>query len=316
MPYYTEDGKEYRRVSEWLSARTCEYKEWLHQNGDPTRPQETHAVVIPGTFGHDRIAKWICHTHDMEPPDPLKMNDGFRSIIRKWRKDGVIKQKLYDPVQDCFENFKQFWNAYEIEPVFVEKSMFYEFEYNGKTRRLAGTADLIARVKLKGTVDEDNMFHECNHVDTDPMCECEWHWVVTYIDWKYSKTPRNDHKVQLSVYHLMGDETGITRIASQNGKYPVNAENWSVLLKSSFKHDKGYQHYRYEQDTGVFFEAAPILDDPQPITLNHKTGNIGVGMKCSFCADRLSCQDVGIWTPKGKYSASGAVDLRKEEDTT
>lgn len=305
VPYHYGD-ETYDRVSEWLNSLECEQTAHLLKHGDPKRPRETHAVVIVGTFGHHNIDAYIRKKMGIEKPRPLRLNVGFKHILKNWREKGIYQQRLVIPLQQMMANFDHFWNTYDITPIFVEKRLFHKFKLNGKQYKLAGTVDLIARIKLKGTVSEDNEFKQCIHVLGDPMCQCEVHDVVTLIDWKFSLRPHKNHPIQLSTYRWMAKETKVLEQATQHGKYPLNAENWSVLLKNKSGMPE-HQLHKYKQDMGDFFEAAPIMDDPRPLPYSTRTGSMGFKMRCGFCADRISCTDVGIWTPEDKYDEPGAV---------
>jgi hypothetical protein len=313
MPY-RRDGKNYYRVTEVLSSLECENIAYQIKHGDPKRPRESHAVVIPGTFLHYRIAKFLCEEADIEPPPVPVFNDGLQKIIDTWRDNGSIDEKLHIPVKEGFENFLHFWNAYDLTPVAIEQTMFHSFEYGGKHYDLGGTVDLVARVKLKGTLFRDGkhlLFDRCKHVDPDPLCQCEWHEVVTVMDWKFSLRPHKNHPIQLSIYRWMAEELGLMERWTHDYKYPANAENWSVLLKTR-NGNVDHQLWKYQQDTEDFFEGCRILDNPRPRTINARTGHEGVKMRCSFCAERWNCPDIGVWTPKINYD--DAVVIEDEPD--
>lgn len=305
VPYYHDD-ETYDRVSEWLNSLECEQTAYLLKHAEPKRPRETHAVVIVGTFGHHKIHANLNEKVGLAKPAPIRLNAGFKKILNDWREKEIYNQRLVIPLREMMANFEHFWNAYDITPIFIEKRLFHKFKLNGKQYKLAGTVDLIARVKLKGTVSEDNEFKKCIHVLGDPMCQCEVHDVVTLIDWKFSLRPHKNHPIQLSAYRWMAKETEVLEQATQNGKYPLNSENWSVLLKNKGGMPE-HQLYKYGQDFGDFFEAAHIMDDPRPLPYSIRTGVMGFKMRCGFCADRISCTDVGVWTPEDKYDEPGAV---------
>lgn len=309
MPYRRK-GKSYFRVTEVLASLECENIAYQIKKGDPKRPRESHAVVIPGTFLHYRIAKLLCEMKGVEPPSAPVLNDGLKKIMEAWRESDSIDEKLHIPVQEGLLNFHHFWDAYDIKPVAIEQTMFYEFDHLGKHYDLGGTVDLVGRVRLKGTTFTDGdrvLFSRCNHVTPDPMCQCEWHDVITVMDWKYSLRPHKNHSIQLSVYRWMAEQLGLIEDWTHDYKYPANADNWSVLLKTR-NGQVDHNLWKYQQDTEDFFEGCRILDDPRPRTINARTGHEGVKMRCSFCAERWNCPDVGVWTPKGEYDDAVVVD--------
>ena len=234
-PYYRK-GKNYYRVTEVLSALECENIAYQAKHGDPKRPRESHAVVIPGTFLHYRIERYLCEQADLAPPSVPVLNDGLKKIMEGWRENDSIDEKLHIPVKEGLLNFQHFWNAYDITPIAIEQRLFYEFDYQGKNYDLGGTVDLVGRVRLKGIVIVDTgsgkqTFDRCKHTDPDPLCQCDWHDVITMMDWKFSLRPHKNHSIQLSTYMWMADKLGLVKEWSMDYKYPINNEIWSVLLK-------------------------------------------------------------------------------------
>jgi len=310
MSPYRRKGKNYYRVTEVLSALECENLAYQAKKGDPKRPRESHAVVIPGTFLHYRIARWLCEEADIEPPPVPVLNDGLKKIMEGWRKNGSIHEKLHIPVKEGFMNFMHFWNAYDIKPVSIEQTMFYEFDHNGKHYDLGGTVDLVGKVLLKGhafMMEDQYLFDRCKHVSPDPMCVCKLHEVITVMDWKFSLRPHKNHPIQLSTYRWMAENLGLMEKWTHGYQIPANIENWSVLLKTR-NGEIAHQCWKYQQDMEDFFEGCRILDDPRPRTINARTGHEGVKMRCSFCAERWNCPDIGVWTPKAGHSDAVVVD--------
>ncbi len=310
MSPYRRKGKNYYRVTEVLSALECENLAYQAKHGDPKRPRESHAVVIPGTFLHYKIAKYLTELVDGVPQSVPVLNDGLSKIMKGWRDNDSIDEKLHIPVKEGFLNFMHFWNAYDMKPVSIEQSMFYEFEHQGKSYDLGGTVDLVAKVRLKGTTftnDDRLLFDRCKHVTPDPLCQCEWHDVITMMDWKFSLRPHANHPIQLSTYMWMAESLGFMKRWTKNYKYPANNEIWSVLLKTR-NGEVAHQLWKYQQDMADFFEGCRILDDPRPRTINARTGHEGVKMRCSFCAERWNCPDIGVWTPKAGHSDAVVID--------
>ena len=312
MPYVDKvTGAIRDRVSEVLNAPDCETTAYLLKKGDPKRPREANAVTIPGSTLHYRIAAYISRTKGFPPPPVFRPNPGEKAIIDNWRELGILESELTVPVNEAFQNFLKFWSDHEIDPIAVEQYLEHDFEYKGKKRKLSGTVDLVARVKLFGIVDENNMFRQCIHVSPDPRCQCSQHLVVTILDWKNSKTKQKNNQMQLTVYGWMGTENGKMKIWTENGKYPINAVHWSLLLKTRLG-IRDYNLIRYERDFKDFFRGYNILDDPRPVPRNHRTGNVGISMRCSFCSDRPSCPTIGRYVPKSDSEIAGLVVIGEE----
>lgn len=308
MPYFEKDGV-YDRVTEWLNADECEETAYHIKKGNPHRPRMTNASVIPGTFLHHRISIDLHERLGLPNPNPPRVDEGFHKIINGWIKNGVLSQKLWDPVHTGYKNYQKFMSDYNIRPVFIEKMVKHTFYVDKHQHKLAGTVDLVALIWLKGIITtDDNIFHECNHRSRDPACQCEWMWVVTIIDWKSSTNPQANHSLQLSVYRWMMEMTGLIEIATEFGKYPMNDRNWSVLLDAYDRRKEPYHLIKYEpEDLTDFFAIGHIMADPKQRPRNRRTGHEGGKMRCFFCSEKIVCSENGVWTPKSDYDAPGAV---------
>lgn len=307
-PYHEPDGI-YDRVSEWINGDECEETAFHLKKGNPKRPRVTNAVVIPGTFLHHRIAIHMTEMLGLPKPNPPRLNEGFQKIMAGWRKQKRMREKLWDPVRTGLEHFLKFLADHKIRPIFIEKKLKHTFFIGKQQHKLAGTVDLIALVWLKGFITtEDNIFHGCNHSSRDPTCQCAEMWVVTIMDWKSSTNPHRNHPMQLSVYRWISDETGVLEIASEYGRYPVNEENWSVLLDAQDRKKDPYNLVKYKQESLTdFFAIGPIMADPQQRPRNRRTGHEGGKMRCFFCPEKIVCSENGIWEPESDYDAPGVV---------
>lgn len=309
MPYY-RDGKKSYRVSEPLSSLECENIGFQVVRGDPKRPRVANAVTIPGTFGHYRIAREIADIQGLERPKRPQQNDGVKKIIKDWRAQGSIKEMLYDHVQSMLRNWKKFWNDYEITPLRVEETMFWEVLIDGKTFPLAGTVDLIARVKLKGTVDDEAFFHRCMHGVGDPLCVCEEMEAVTMMDWKYSVAPQDSHPMQMAAYRIGSRRSGLDKITSHNFTYPMNYHNWSLLFRTPMNKPPDYKLKEYPYDMiGNFFLGCRLLLNPKPIPRTFRTGSLTVKFFCTFCAEKLNCPLNGFWIPESHVNERVSSDI-------
>ena len=322
MPYW-HAGEKWFRVTEVTGVLDCQNVGYQIVHGDPKRARMANGVTLPGTFTHYKIAKHMAEETGSDLQPVPQLNEGTRKIIEAWRKQGIIQEELYDKANSGFANFLKFWAAYTITPVEIEKTMFWTVNIDGKEFRLGGTADLIGRVKMKGTTEFINIndkqvlfFKECNHVQPDPMCQCELHDVVTIMDWKYSVNPQiPGHPMQLSTYWQGAYKLGILDRISHNGKFPLNYHTWSVLLRSKRKSDGTYEvdfrlHKYPYNELGDFFTGCRIMQDPKPITLTYRTGNMGVKFRCTFCAEPLNCPLNGVWFP------DSAINVKIDESTS
>ena len=286
-------------MSESLSSLECENIGYQVVHGDPKRPRIANAVTIPGTYGHYRIAREIAEIQGLELPPRPKQNAGVKKIIDTWREQGVVDEMLYQHVKSCLRNWKKFWSDYEITPLRVEETMFWTVPIDGEDFRLGGTIDCIGRVKMEGTLDNEGFFHRCMHGAGDPMCTCEPMEVVTFMDWKYSVAPQDSHPMQLAVYRIGSRRSGLDKIITQNGKYPLNYHNWSLLLRSKIGKPPSYKLKEYPYDMiGNFFLGCRLLLDPKPITRTFRTGSMTVKFFCTFCAEKLNCPLNGFWIPE------------------
>lgn len=308
---YRKDGKDYYRVTGVIGVKECEATGYniVHR---VKKDLVANAIALPGSLGHWKIEKFLCEVKEYAPPDPITWGSGAEQIIQRWFESGVLQERLTMPSDDCFEGFMCFYNDHfhhtgtelipSIDPILIERTMFVE-DFMGTGMSVAGTADLIARVWLKGNISEDGYFHECNHGE---CTECTSQWVVTLMDWKYSIRKQSSHPIQLSTYHHMAKITGAFDIASENGSYPINAENWSVLLKKP-NNAIGYTRNKYSVDLTDFLDALKIMKAPQFRTFNHRTRRFGLKGRCMFCQYQNHCPD------RVNYSSDGVVHVTSEE---
>lgn len=290
-------------MSEALGSLECENIGFQVVKGDPKRSRVANAVIIPGIYGHYRIAREIADIQGLERPRRPRPNAGVKKIIDEWRAQGIIDEMLYQPVKSCLRNWKKFWNKYEITPLRVEETMFWIVPIDGEDFRIGGTADFIGRVKLKGDLDAEGLFHRCMHGDGDPLCTCEEMEVVTFVDWKYSKSAQDSHSIQLAAYRIGSRRSGLDDIVTQNGKYPLNYHNWSLLLKTPLNKPPGYDLKEYPYNAiGNFFLGCRLLLDPKPISRTYRTGSMTVKFFCTFCAEKLNCPINGYWIPESEVN--------------
>lgn len=291
-------------------ATECENTGYQVVHGDPKRPRVANATTIPGTYGHYLIAREASDIQGLERPPRPQQNAGVKKIIDGWRKNGLIDNRLYKPARSCLRNWKKFWSEHKITPLRIEETMFWTVPIDGEEFRLAGTVDLIGRVELSGTLDEEGFFHRCMHGVGDPLCTCETMDVITFMDWKYSNAPQKSHPVQLAVYRQGSRRSGLDKLTTKNGKYPLNYHNWSLLLKTKLDKPPDYQkkEYPYNQFDD-FFIACRLLRDPKPIARTLRTGSTTVKFVCTFCAEKLNCPLNGIWFPETNVNEKISDDV-------
>ena len=299
---YRYNEEDYFRVTAVLSAKECEAVGYNVKN-KVSDNLVTNAVTIPGTLMHWKIEKFLFEVKGRGPPEPIRWSKGALEILEEWERNNVLHERLIMPADEGFQGFLQFYRNPEfsyiddsgvrqpgIDPILIEHNMFVE-NFSGTGFRVAGTGDLIARVWLKGKMEHDGYFHSCKHFKgDDPLCTCTHQWVVTVMDWKYSVMRQASHNEQLSAYHYMARVTGAFDMATENGKYPINYENWSGLFKKP-NHVIGYEVNKYPQDLAHFLSALEIMRDPKPRTLNHRNETYGLKGRCMFCAYQNNCPD-------------------------
>ncbi len=299
---YRFNDKDYFRVTGVVSSKECEQVGHNIKN-KVSKDLVTNAVTIPGSLMHWKNEKFLCEYKEYAPPSPIRWSKGANKILKSWEEAGEIQERLVMPANQGFEGFLQFWNKHHyedengvrisgIDPIMIEKSMFVE-NFANTGFAVAGTCDLIARVRLKGKIEEDGYFHECkHHRPHDPLCECSIQWVVTLMDWKYSIQKQPSHPEQLAAYHHMGGVTGAFDIVSENGRFPINHENWSCLFKKP-NNVVGFTIHKYPQAKYLpaFLLALEIMRDPKPRSLNHRNYTYGLKGRCMFCAYQNNCRD-------------------------
>lgn len=299
---YRYEEQDYFRVTAVLSSKECEAVGYnvVHKVGTDL---VTNAVTIPGILMHWKNEKFLREVKERAPPEPIRWNKGSLEILEGWEQNSELQERLVMPADEGFQGFLQFYRDPKfsyiddngerksgINPILIEHNMFVE-NFSGTGFRIAGTADLIARVWLKGNIEADGYFHTCKHFSgDDPLCTCNQQWVVTLMDWKYSIMKQASHDEQLSAYHYMARVTGALDIASENGKYPINYENWSLLFKKP-NHQIGYTLNSYPQDLSGFLSALEIMQDPRFRSLNHRNFTYGLKGRCMFCAYQNNCPD-------------------------
>ncbi|MBD3405076.1 MAG: hypothetical protein GF411_02935 [Candidatus Lokiarchaeota archaeon] len=313
---YRRDGKDYYRVTGVIGGRECEAVAWNIRHGTE-KSLVGNAITLPGSLVHWKIEKFLCEAKGYALPPPINWGPSAEKIIKRWEEAGQIQERLIMPANEGFEGFLQFYRSLYyfndeervpgLDPILIEQTMFVD-DFMGTGMAVAGTADLIGRVWLKGQVADDGYFHECaHHVPNDPLCECKSQWVVTLMDWKYSIRKQASHPEQLSTYHHMAEVTGNFDKASENGKYPINHECWSGLFKRP-NNEIGYELYKYPVDTSAFLEALDILKEPKFRTLNHRNFRLGLKGRCMFCAYQNNCPDRVV------YDHDGIVHVDLEEN--
>jgi hypothetical protein len=252
---------------------------------------------------HWKIEKFLREVKGRAPPQPIRWNKGSLQILEEWENNSELQERLIMPADEGFQGFLQFFRDPErsyidgnderqpgVDPILIEHNMFVE-NFANTGYRVAGTADLIARVWLKGKMEADGYFHGCKHFSgDDPLCTCKQQWVVTLMDWKYSIMKQASHSEQLSAYHYMAGVTGGFDIASENGRFPLNYENWSCLFKKP-NHVIGHALNTCPQDLTPFLSALEIMQDPKPRSLNHRNFTYGLKGRCMFCAYQNNCPD-------------------------
>jgi len=296
---YRRGGKDYYRVTGVLSGRECQAIAYNIKHG-VGKDLIANAITLPGSLTHWKIEKFLCEVKGYAPPPPISWGSGAEGIIKRWQENDEIQERLIMPANEGFEGFMQFYRSLEffdgeerrsgLDPILIEQTMFVD-DFMGTGMAVAGTADLIARVWLKGQVEKDGYFHECKHIQpNDPLCTCTNQWVVTLMDWKYSIKKQGSHPEQLSTYYHMAKVTGKFDIASENGKYPINAEVWSGLFKKP-AHAIGYQLLKYKVDVAPFLNALEILENPKFTSLNSRNYSTGLSGRCMFCAYQNHCPE-------------------------
>lgn len=313
---YRLNGKDYYRVTGVISGRECEAVAWNIRHGT----QEglvANAVTLPGSLMHWKVEKFLREAKGLGPPEPLTWGAGADEIIQRWQENDEIQERLIMPANEGFEGFLQFYRSMEfhdgeqrrsgIDPILIEQTMFVD-DFMGTGMAVAGTADLIARVWLRGTVEEDGYFHECTHLQNthDPLCQCNNQWVVTLMDWKYSIKKQKSHPEQLSTYHHMAEVTGQFEIASENGRFPVNHQVWSGLFKQP-NHAIGYALHKYNTDVRPFLDSLEILQRPKFRSLNHRNYSYGLKGRCMFCQYQNNCPD------RAGFQSDGIVHVEVRE---
>lgn len=312
---YRLKGKDYYRVTGVISGRECEAVAWNIKHGTK-KSLVANAITLPGSLVHWKIEKFLREVKGYGPPEPLVWGTGGEIIIKRWQDDDEIQERLIMPANIGFEGFMQFYRAHEfndgdvrrsgIDPILIEQSLFVD-DFMGTGISVAGTADLIARVWLKGQVEEDGYFHECKHLQPhDPLCKCTGQWVVTLMDWKFSIKKQASHPEQLSTYHHMAEVTGQFDIAGENGKYPVNGEVWSCLFKKP-NHAIGYTLHKYEVNVKPFLDALEVLKQPKFRSLNHRNYTYGLKGRCMFCQYQNSCPD------RAGFESDGIVHVEMKD---
>jgi hypothetical protein len=296
---YRWGDKDYYRVTGVISGRECEAVAWNIKAGTK-KSLVANAITLPGSLMHWKIEKFLREVKGYGPPEPLVWGSGAEDILKRWQENDQMQERLVMPANEGFEGFLQFYRSLEfnngeervsgIDPILIEQTMFVD-NFMGTGLAVAGTADLIGRVWLKGVVEGDGYFHECKHVQPhDPLCNCSSQWVATLMDWKYSIKKQASHPEQLSTYHHMAEVTGQFEIVTEGGKYPINAEVWSGLFKKP-NHAVGYSLYKYEVNINPFLDALNILQCPEFRSLNHRNYTYGLKGRCMFCQYQNNCPD-------------------------
>lgn len=297
---YRYDGDDYFRVTTIPSTKECEAVGYNVKHKVSTDLVK-NAVTLPGTLMHWKNEKFLREVKGRAPPQTIRWDKGSLKILDEWEQNSVLQERLIMPANEGFEGFMQFYRSLEyvddngerksgLDPILIEHNMFVE-NFANTGFRVAGTADLIARVWLKGKIEVDGYFHGCKHFSgDDPLCTCKSQWVVTLMDWKYSIMKQASHAEQLSAYHYMAVVTGAFDIASENGQFPTNYENWSCLFKKP-NHQIGYALNSYPQDLSGFLSGLEIMRDPKFRSLNHRNFTYGLKGRCMFCAYQNNCPD-------------------------
>ncbi len=300
MNLYRYRNRDYFRTTGVLSSKECQAVGYNIKN-KVKKDLVTNAITIPGTLMHWKNEKFLREVKDLAPPEPTHWSKGAQEILDQWTKDGEIQERLIMPANQGFDGFMMFWKKYHhineegievpsIDPVLIEHTMYVD-NFANTGMAVAGTADLIARVWLKGEIEEDGYFHECkHHIPYDPLCKCTHMWVVTLMDWKFSIRKQPSHPEQLSAYHYKAMVTGAFDIVSEDGKFPINHENWSLLFKRP-NNVVGFTLNRYSQDIKPFLSALKIMEDPKFTSLNSRNYTFGLKGRCLFCSYQNNCPD-------------------------
>jgi hypothetical protein len=313
---YRYQDEDYFRVTAVVSSKECEAVGYNVKQGT-SKDLVVNAVTLPGSLMHWKIEKFLMEVKGRGPSEPIHWSTGALQILEEWEQNGELQERLIMPADEGFQGFLQFYRDPKysyinesgervpgIDPILIEHNMFVQ-NFASTGFRVAGTTDLIARVWLKGRVEPDGYFHVCKHYrGDDPLCTCTHQWVVTVMDWKYSIMKQASHPEQLSAYHYMATVTGAFQIASENGNFPINYENWSGLFKKP-NHAIGYDLWTYPQDLSGFLSALEIMRDPKPRTLNHRNFTYGLKGRCMFCAYQNNCPDRRMITEKQTVFVEG-----------
>lgn len=306
-PYVEKDGTLINRVTEVIGAGDCEATAFIEK--DPKLRQNartSHIVVLPGRLLHTEIEKDLKRemglVEDRAPLSDLekklygKIYNQHKTMRAKDPTCQTTYSDIMKTVKDCYANYLAFRADHPLTPLLVEKRMY------SKTYRVGGTVDLVGLFTVKGytirdTPDKKNLpkkryWKICDH---NTVCKCTKQKVVCVGDWKSSKRKQDGHRIQMSAYLCMLEETGILDQYRKKG-YHVCWETWSILfgVHGYKKYKTPYQIHHYSPDVTDFLVRGEVHANARYMTVNVK-GNVGLKGRCMFCSYFLSCPDRLSW---------------------
>lgn len=307
-PYVDEKtGKLIDRVTEVIGAGDCEATAFIEKDSKLRQnARSSHIVVLPGRLLHTEIEKDLKREMGLEA-DGMPLSDLEKKLYgkiylehRRMRKKDPSCQTTYSDiiktVKDCYANYLAFRADHLFIPLVVEKRMY------SKIYKVGGTVDLLGLFEVKGytimnTPDPKNLpkkryWKICDH---RKPCKCITQKVVCVGDWKSSKRRQNNHRIQMSAYFCMLEESGVLDKYRQEG-YHICWDTWSVLFGAHGlkKCVTPYQVHHYSPDITDFLVRRGVHTNARYMTINVK-GNTGLKGRCMFCAYLPSCPDRLTW---------------------
>jgi hypothetical protein len=293
------------RTTEITGSIECENKAYMHpihvkergETNNPTWMGQSNSVALKGTIGHHRIEEWLRDQFDFEPIK-LEFTGGDKILYQRFLNDSNKLNWLKAEVDRSLSNFKDWYEIFEPEPVFLEKTMVYiHKDKNGK---------VDPRKSVKGTVDfigsfDPNVFNDKTirgskgEMSAGDLLKLDEESIVI-ADWKTGVAKMPSYEAQIQAYHWTANKLNIWKDLPTWAKKLPRADMGSTILFGGKARKDGtinWERYMsvYEDISQyhLWLKAREIFFAPRPIITNHINeyrSDWREGYGCVFCTYR------------------------------
>jgi len=295
MPYiYRENNREYLipRTTEIAQTIVCEMSGYLHPIHERDRVGienwkkihkdkkiRNNLKAIAGTIIHGKIENFLRQQIGLQT-EQVVLSPEDRKLLSRLMNNKQRFSIFINEIERVYNNFVSFWRDYKgkIKIIAIEK----------KLRHIVRKDD--------GTIDELNSFS--GTIDLLTLFKTPVGWKILIIDWKSSVSSLPNHYIQLCGYfHLLTSSEYFKKLSAMLKNIPYYFHSGKPYTMCVLLGGAKYQVKWYAIKVEDFKRAQKKFRDPQPLTINHLTRNVGMQKFCMVCSYVYECEEFGFYSP-------------------